>query len=74
MPTYDYQCESCQYKFEEVQSFSEPPLTKCPGCKKKKLVRLFGGGGLGFTIRGGHSAMDSAEQRLTDRLADGDIG
>lgn len=75
MPTYDYKCEACQHKFEEFQSFNDEPLTKCPQCKKKKLVRLFGGGGVGFIIRGGgHTPMDSAEQKLADRLADGDIG
>ena len=25
---------------EELQSFSDPPLTKCPNCKKKKLEKL----------------------------------
>ncbi len=45
MPTYDYRCQACGYTFDELQSFSEPPLTKCPKCKKNKLERLFGGGG-----------------------------
>src|SRR5262245_32230864 len=45
MPTYDYRCTACGHTFDELQSFSEPPLTKCPACKKKKLERLFGGGG-----------------------------
>ena len=45
MPTYDYKCSACDHAFEELQSFSDPPLTKCPKCKKKKLARLFGGGG-----------------------------
>ena len=45
MPTYDYECSACGHRFEELQSFSEPVLTKCPQCKKNKLVRLFGGGG-----------------------------
>src|SRR4051812_32566310 len=45
MPTYDYKCNACGHTFDELQSFSEPPLTKCPVCKKKKLERLFGGGG-----------------------------
>src|SRR5215813_13314535 len=45
MPTYDYKCGACGHTFDELQSFSEPPLTKCPKCKKKKLERLFGGGG-----------------------------
>ncbi len=44
MPTYDYDCDACQHKFEEFQSMSEPVLTKCPQCKKKKLRRLFGTG------------------------------
>src|SRR5438132_1194716 len=45
MPTYDYECRACGHTFDELQSFSEPPLTKCPACKKNKLERLFGGGG-----------------------------
>ena len=45
MPTYDYRCNGCEHTFDELQSFSEPPLTKCPKCKKNKLERLFGGGG-----------------------------
>lgn len=45
MPTYDYRCSACGHAFDELQSFSDPPLTKCPKCKKKKLERLFGGGG-----------------------------
>jgi putative FmdB family regulatory protein len=45
MPTYDYECSACGHTFDELQSFSDPPLSKCPKCKKKKLNRLFGGGG-----------------------------
>jgi putative FmdB family regulatory protein len=44
MPTYEYECDACGHQFDELQSFSEPPLTKCPQCKKKKLRRLFGTG------------------------------
>ena len=45
MPTYPYLCRACGHRFEELQSFSEPALTKCPECKKNKLERQFGGGG-----------------------------
>jgi putative FmdB family regulatory protein len=45
MPTYDYECSACGHRFEELQSFTDSPLTRCPKCKKNKLTRLFGGGG-----------------------------
>jgi putative FmdB family regulatory protein len=44
MPTYDYACDACGHTFEEMQSFSEAPLKKCPQCKKNKLRRLIGTG------------------------------
>src|SRR5256885_1908774 len=44
MPTYDYQCDACNHKFETFQSMSEALLKKCPKCGKKKLRRLFGAG------------------------------
>ena len=44
MPTYEYECAACKHRFEELQSFSEAALTKCPKCKKKKLQRLIGTG------------------------------
>src|SRR5262245_32270859 len=44
MPTYEYQCGACDHRFEELQSFSEAPLKKCPVCKKNKLQRLIGAG------------------------------
>ena len=44
VPTYDYRCDACEHAFEEFQSFSEPPLKKCPECGKAKLRRLIGTG------------------------------
>src|SRR5579872_2169364 len=44
MPTYEYQCDACDHNFDEFQSMSEPALTKCPKCGKKKLRRVFGAG------------------------------
>jgi putative FmdB family regulatory protein len=45
MPTYEYQCDACEHNFDEFQSFSDPPLKKCPRCGKLKLRRVFGAGG-----------------------------
>jgi putative FmdB family regulatory protein len=44
MPTYEYQCDACDNRFDELQSFSDEPLTKCPKCGKRKLRRLLGTG------------------------------
>ena len=44
MPTYDYVCDACGHKFEEMQSFKAEPLTTCPACGLDKLRRLFGTG------------------------------
>ncbi len=40
MPIYEYECKSCGMTHEELQSFSDPPLKKCPHCKKNKLEKL----------------------------------
>jgi len=45
MPTYEYECTACGHKFEEWQSITADPITKCPECKKKKVKRLLGTGG-----------------------------
>lgn len=44
MPTYDYQCDACDHKFELYHGINEPAKTKCPECKKNKLRRLLGTG------------------------------
>src|SRR5262245_42093048 len=44
MPTYDYECDACEYKFELFQSINDPVKKKCPECGKPKLRRLFGTG------------------------------
>ncbi len=44
MPTYEYVCDACGHNFDELQSFSDEPLKKCPKCGKNKLRRLFGTG------------------------------
>jgi putative FmdB family regulatory protein len=29
---YEYQCTSCNHRFERIRKFSDPPLTTCPEC------------------------------------------
>jgi putative FmdB family regulatory protein len=44
MPTYEYECSNCGHTLEAFQSMTEPKLSRCPKCKKNKLVRLIGSG------------------------------
>ena len=32
LPTYEYECKSCQHRFDERQSFSSEPVATCPLC------------------------------------------
>lgn len=44
MPTYDYQCDACDHKFELYQGINDEKKRKCPECGKLKLRRLIGTG------------------------------
>lgn len=44
MPTYEYECDACQHRFDEFQSFKDEPLKICPKCAQASLRRLFGTG------------------------------
>ncbi len=35
MPLYEYQCSKCKHRFEKIQKFSDPHVTKCPKCGSK---------------------------------------
>lgn len=51
MPTYEYQCDACQHKWEEFQPITSEPTKKCPECKKAKARRLISSGG-GIIFKG----------------------
>lgn len=48
MPTYEYQCKDCGFKFEQFQSIADSPLEKCPSCNGKLKRLVSGGAGLIF--------------------------
>ena len=48
MPTYDYDCPTCNQTFEVFQSITAPPLEACPTCGGKVQRRIHGGTGLIF--------------------------
>ncbi|NLJ48233.1 MAG: FmdB family transcriptional regulator [Candidatus Atribacteria bacterium] len=50
MPIYEYQCTECGNVFEELQSFSDKPITQCPICKGR--VRKLVSKGVGLSFKG----------------------
>jgi putative FmdB family regulatory protein len=52
MPTYEYQCEKCGMIFEEFQSISAPPLTKCKKASCDGTVKRLFSPGAGFLFKG----------------------
>lgn len=50
MPTYDYICSDCDYKFEHFQAMSDEPIRICPNCDGR--VRRLIGKGTGLIFKG----------------------
>ena len=50
MPTYEYKCNECGYRFEKFQRMTEARLTECPECNGavKRLI----GAGAGIIFKG----------------------
>jgi len=72
MPTYEYECRACQHQFEQFQSITAKPVTRCPACGKNRVRRLIGKGagiifkGTGFyqtDYRSDHYRKCSAEDK-----------
>lgn len=51
MPTYQYECSSCNHSFDVLQSMIDKRFKKCPACGKNTLQRLIGTGG-GIIFKG----------------------
>ncbi|MEW6686166.1 MAG: FmdB family zinc ribbon protein [Candidatus Edwardsbacteria bacterium] len=65
MPTYEYECESCGYRFERFQSITAEPIKQCPICggEVKRLI----GVGSGIIFKGtGFYATDYRSPRSAE--------
>jgi len=51
MPTYDYQCQKCDFEFEREQRITEDAIKTCPKCKSRKAKRLLSASN--FILKGG---------------------
>ncbi len=48
MPTYEYECSSCEHRFDQFQAISEKPISKCPKCGGKTRRLISAGAGILF--------------------------
>jgi len=68
VPTYDYECSACKYKFELSQKMTDKAIKTCPKCNKK-VKRLIGSGS-GIIFKGhGFYATDYRKKPKTDSKA-----
>jgi len=66
MPTYEYECEKCGFKFEKFQGMNDIPIKNCPECGKH-VKRLFGTGA-GMILKGsGFHANDYPKSSVESR-------
>ncbi len=51
MPIYEYACPDCGHKFDEIQKFSDAPITVCPKCAAANVKKLISQ--TSFILKGG---------------------
>ena len=52
MPTYEYECKKCGYRFELFQKITEPTVANCPKCSQQAQRVISSGAGLIFKGKG----------------------
>lgn len=66
MPTYEFECQECQAKFEHEMNVNDLPnlnlLCPNPDCSGTQFKRLISGGS-GFVLSGGGWAKDGYSKR-----------
>ena len=60
MPTYQYACTKCDFEFEEIQSFSDQSITKCPQCEGKVRKKF---GAVGVVFKGSGFYQNDAREK-----------
>jgi putative FmdB family regulatory protein len=40
MPVYEYQCSTCEHRFEELVSSTGQTLVACPSCTSTQITKL----------------------------------
>ena len=67
MPTYDYECDGCGYRFEIFEPVNAKRTKPCPKCRVRRARRQIGIGA-GFLFKGsGFYATDYKRQATGDK-------
>jgi len=81
MPLYEYQCDSCDHRFERIRKFSDPPLDVCPDCGKSPVTKLvsspaiqFKGSGFYITDYAKKNSPSETEKKKADSPAGSSSG
>lgn len=72
MPIYEYQCDSCSYRFEAKQSIKDDPLSTCERCGKT-VRRLISSPGIMFKGSGWYIT-DYSDKLKPPSSASGETG
>jgi putative FmdB family regulatory protein len=79
VPLYEYLCDACGHRFEQIRKFSDPPLEVCPKCGEHKIQKLFSSPAIQFKGAGWYvtdyakkssAGSDSAEAKDTKDAKD----
>ena len=69
MPTYEYECKSCNHGFEVFQAMSDAPIKDCPQCGSPVRRLIFGGSGVIFKGSGFYSKDSKPAQKPAPKEA-----
>ncbi|AMN47792.1 hypothetical protein ACG33_11930 [Steroidobacter denitrificans] len=72
MPFYEYECTACKFYVEALQKISDPPLRKCPSCKKQALKKLVSAPVFRLKGSGWYETDFKSEQEQKRNLAGGE--
>lgn len=71
MPIYEYECETCDDRFELIQKFSDKPIKKCPKCGGA-VHKVLSAPALVFKGTGWYVTDYASPERKKAQKADGD--
>lgn len=67
MPTYEYKCDNCGYRFDKFQNMNDKPLKQCPRCSGTLRKLFSAGAGIIFKGSGFHSNDYRVQNGMNDK-------